>query len=1828
MEIIQSKEDFIRKVHARIDRLGGKLEGAMNPIRFRIGVLNWLISMVDKGAGGILVTAASGDGKISADPVYNWSDAYTITYLLTSYCIDVGGTQIDPSTQYLQGMFAQQRKSPAPDTNGLVFYGDERGERTKINSLRTVNKTRFDFEWNPGDRFYDYSDEQMYIVLNLVKCGAIHDIALIEQNGQAMISVKGEKALCAPANINLIAEEARKGIFPSAFGGDYKRGLTSGLTLPRNEYNVAQNCNEPECNKEFCLLGLCGYLEYLYRNGELYDFFLKRENLKIPNGVFNFTWKPSDGLKYISDAAFNTAMEMVKNGRLATDDNMIEGYKARFVKKSNVGRNENNNPVGAILDDIYANPQYTEEGMSFSLEGEICNCLDPFYVIYVSAAYIDYLIRSGQEDQIRIDREIYAFENRGRAKGFEKEFDFVLDTDCYLDVTSEEWNLAVELQKQGYVGLRPKVYTDEREIKRIAVVANDFVVKSDGDNRTLSAKIKNGESERRKHYDTHSYGIGFHEGVNLEKVFREESWPKMAGLAGFVDYLDMTGQLLTFEKKLNDRWEKERLATQKSLENIDSDILDKMVSNPDSDTLYCVIQGEDGTGRKEKAAAIARKLLELGKIEHFEEIDDIMSCEMLSYRLQHYSVPNEWDISPVAEKTLNGGNPTMQDVRSTLFLPNDNNRLGFYNNGCDYVTEKVTFKRKRIYIVTNIRDFLPAFEKTKIGDNSRASHLVECLGKYNKETYVILIDEKKYIDHLFSLFPQIKYLFGSAVITAESLTEKEIFEIYKKNLQPELREKILSDESYLNSFLEFCARNKKNFAMKNRELAQFLANYSNVHHDPDRMFKAMEIYSGKSTDELLSGVIGMENVKSKVREFKQYAIYRKYTDNKGMEIPNSNMHMLFTGNPGTGKTMIARIIGQILYDAGIIEENKVIEVEGKDLKGRYVGESGPKTAAKIDEAIGGVLFIDEAYAIGDDTFGKEVIATLIKSMEDRKDQFVVIFAGYPKEMQEFININSGINSRIGYKFHFEDYKETELLKIFNTKMTRAGYEYSEEEEIEKRVLRLCKVFRRKKDFGNGRFIDKVIQQTIIGRATREYTPETVNIINPEDIPSEEKLISTDVVEHVPYQKQLDGITGMGNVKKKIEEFARYVKFLKEVEESNPQAKIPDSNMHMIFTGNPGTGKTTIARIMVDLLYDVGILKERKYIEVERKDLVGEYVGKTAIKTGEIIERAMNGVLFIDEAYSLAPSDSGNDFGAEAIATLIKAMEDHKGELIVIFAGYKDEMRRFEKTNPGISSRIGYRFEFEDYTSEELVEMFSKQVTGSGFSIDADAIARAKTVMDYYRRKQNFGNGRFVSRLWQDTLTKHSANYNETTVMAISEADIPSVAEMNNTSIKKSNNASLDNIIGLKEVKEQMKTFESWVKFSMDAREKGLNLPAASLHMIFTGNPGTGKTTVARIVAQKLYDLGVIMENKVIEVDRSGLVGRYVGETALKTHDVIESAMGGVLFIDEAYMLADGEGANNFGTEAVNTLMKVMEDKKDDFVVIFAGYKKEMQDFLAINPGIESRIGYTFEFEDYNEEELLEIFVRKLEGYNFTVDEEAKKAALAVFKYFSHVPNFGNGRFVDKVIRQTLMNQAKRYDVNTMNYIDEEIIPTIEEMSRTMSDRGRFVMPGSLTRQDKERVATHEIGHAAVHALLRKDVPIIKVTIEPEGNGNLGYVEYGDGVNALHTRTDYLNEISTMLAGLESEKAFFGECSSGGSSDLSKAKDVASRMINELGMGEASFGIGENDIMSSVEINSIIEECRDNARRLIEENKEAIAELIKILVEKDVIDGETVRKAFE
>lgn len=262
-----------------------------------------------------------------------------------------------------------------------------------------------------------------------------------------------------------------------------------------------------------------------------------------------------------------------------------------------------------------------------------------------------------------------------------------------------------------------------------------------------------------------------------------------------------------------------------------------------------------------------------------------------------------------------------------------------------------------------------------------------------------------------------------------------------------------------------------------------------------------------------------------------------------------------------------------------------------------------------------------------------------------------------------------------------------------------------------------------------------------------------------------------------------------------------------------------------------------------------------------------------------------------------------------------------------------------------------------------------------------------------------------------------------------------------------NSSNLDELIGLASVKKEVKTLTNFIKIQQHRVAQGMKVPSISFHCVFTGNPGTGKTTVARIIAEIYKDLGILRKGHLVETDRAGLVAEYVGQTAVKTNNKIDEALDGILFIDEAYSLSEG-GANDFGKEAIATLLKRMEDDRDRLVVILAGYTNEMKGFIDINPGLQSRFNRYIDFPDYTADELVQIFDANLKKFDYKMNDDSKKVITTFFENaVNHKDkNFGNARFARNVFEKTLERQANRlaYKNNISNNdlitIDVEDLP--------------------------------------------------------------------------------------------------------------------------------------------------------------------------------------------
>ena len=273
---------------------------------------------------------------------------------------------------------------------------------------------------------------------------------------------------------------------------------------------------------------------------------------------------------------------------------------------------------------------------------------------------------------------------------------------------------------------------------------------------------------------------------------------------------------------------------------------------------------------------------------------------------------------------------------------------------------------------------------------------------------------------------------------------------------------------------------------------------------------------------------------------------------------------------------------------------------------------------------------------------------------------------------------------------------------------------------------------------------------------------------------------------------------------------------------------------------------------------------------------------------------------------------------------------------------------------------------------------------------------------------------------------------------------------------------LDSLIGLAQIKKDVRSLINLIKIRKLRQAEGLKVPELSLHMVFTGNPGTGKTTVARLLARLYRSIGVLETGTLLEVDRAGLVAGYVGQTALKTMEAVKKARGGILFVDEAYSLVPDGSGNDFGQEAISTILKAMEDMREELVVIVAGYPEPMERFISSNPGLESRFGKYFQFEDYTGEELMDIFRLQCRKNQYVPDEETEQFCIDMFRdlYENRDENFGNARDVRNIFERAVSNQANRLSgmekptkEDLMRLSKEDIVGAKEEELRKDGEEG-------------------------------------------------------------------------------------------------------------------------------------------------------------------------------
>jgi len=664
---------------------------------------------------------------------------------------------------------------------------------------------------------------------------------------------------------------------------------------------------------------------------------------------------------------------------------------------------------------------------------------------------------------------------------------------------------------------------------------------------------------------------------------------------------------------------------------------------------------------------------------------------------------------------------------------------------------------KFLYINGDYFECLKECKRSIIENND--SYIAQKATKYVSKIYEKVMLSKARINQELEL--------GQDIENSDDLGSKEEFQINESKVKSSIDDIMdlgLKNEDLENSsYKEEVEKGKEESLNKYSSVSsKQMINQNNL-TDEEKLKENADRNSASLEEALnkLEALIGLDNVKTEVKRIVQLIKYENNRANVlGIEKNvNQSYHFAFLGNPGTGKTTVARLIGDIFYYLGILEKGQLVEVDRSSIVGRFIGETAKLTKKAIDNAIGGILFIDEAYSLakggeGSNDYGAEAIEVLIKEMEDKRDKFTVILAGYTKEMRNLLKLNPGLKSRINLEIEFEDYKEHELVEIAKSMANQDYYQLNEDGE--KAFLEKIKIEKVDENFANARAARNILESAIREKAFRigdsEVTKEELLTLTPEDFGVNLEFDARDKMKEL--QDELNKLVGLKDVKNIVKGIINTLELQHRKKEMG--ISVEDISLNMIFTGNPGTGKTTVARIIGKILRVIGVLKKGHIIEVTRSDLVGQYVGQTAPKTLSKIKEAYGGILFIDEAYSLNGNNQ-NDFGKEAIATLIKEMEDSRDKLIVIMAGYTKEMKDLMNLNPGMESRIKFTVEFSDYNPEELMEIFEGLCTKESYVLSEIAREELKHIFkkQYENKDKNFGNGRLVRKYFEKIKMKQA-----------------------------------------------------------------------------------------------------------------------------------------------------------------------------------------------------------------------------------------------------------------------------------------------------------------------------------------------------------------------------------------------------------------------------------------------------------------------------------------
>ena len=808
-----------------------------------------------------------------------------------------------------------------------------------------------------------------------------------------------------------------------------------------------------------------------------------------------------------------------------------------------------------------------------------------------------------------------------------------------------------------------------------------------------------------------------------------------------------------------------------------------------------------------------------------------------------------------------------------------------------------------------------------------------------------------------------------------------------------------------------CARQKWSLANLFTRLEVFSSDHGNTVLSVENWREFTGELNYVSPMEQLNRLVGMESVKEDIRNW--YALQMRSTSRRRMVTTESSrfapqvrldshvgqsLNVRIVGSQGTGKTTLAKLFGQLYYELGLLPQGHVVVCSSADLVSGYVGDTARIVRERVQEAMGGVLFIDEAYALASGAHGREAVDQLVNDMSAYQGQFAVIIAGYPSGINRLLEVNDGLARRFPTEYVLEDYSAEEIEQIFRLMLRNDSEDITISPSLEGKLHDFFETWvgGRTSKWRNAGEVEVLLtnmKKACSARIAAEKNSDGKMVFTEVDIPENLRHCLAPRSKNLEEAMQaIDQMIGLGNVKVFLRDLVNNIQW-------GAADRVPGN---YIFSGPPGTGKTTVARKIGEILGHMNILRRKvnNVVEVRAADLLNG--SKTLVKE---VENARGGILFIDEAHQL---EQGGEQGHAIIRELVPIVEDPeiRADTCFICAGYPAPMRRFLEVDAGLARRfpVTNRIRFNDYTADELVQILKSMVQARGERIDAGCgyLIRSRMALERYleQRPSDFGNGGFIRDVYlpesikartarlnrkatgdptQYVSKEKVAEFSEEEKHTLTAEDIPASFEVFAGPVgmkpKAARNADtlLEELIGKDEV----------VRFVRNKKKK--NEPqmfydavsSTSLHCAFAGPVGSGRHTAIRAMAAAWRQYGFLERDDVQFVGKGDLEAGFVGQTSLKTQEVIERTLGGTLVVEyPSSMLQNDPSDHSYGPDALRSIIGAMNIHKDELCVVFLDSKEGIEATLQAFPVLRSQLAHVFELEDLMPGEMEQLFYMK------------------------------------------------------------------------------------------------------------------------------------------------------------------------------------------------------------------------------------------------------------